>query len=126
MAYEAKPGTGTLFRNREKKSDRHPNLKGDALVEIDGQLYQLELAAWTKQSERAGKFLSLSVKLKGARQSTQPRPSEGRQYFHERIEKIGVPLDDDLDRSWGPPPAGDDDIPFVVPYDLSPTRRFRV
>jgi hypothetical protein len=27
----------------------------------------LDLAAWTKQTERAGKFLSLSIKLKGNR-----------------------------------------------------------
>jgi hypothetical protein len=35
------------------------------VVEINGQLYELDIAAWTKQSERAGKFLSLSIKLKG-------------------------------------------------------------
>ena len=65
MAYEARPGTGTLFSNRDKKNDKHPDLKGDALIEIDGQRYQIELAAWTKQSERAGKFLSLSINFEG-------------------------------------------------------------
>ena len=30
MAYEARPGSGTLFRNRDKRTDKHPDLKGEA------------------------------------------------------------------------------------------------
>ncbi|HKD69788.1 MAG TPA: hypothetical protein VKB84_23315 [Candidatus Binataceae bacterium] len=58
--------SGVLFQNREHaKNPKAPKLRGTGRVTIDGQQYELELAAWTKQSERAGKFLSLSIKLKG-------------------------------------------------------------
>jgi hypothetical protein len=104
MAWEAKPGTGTLFRNRDKKDTKHPDLRGDALVEIDGHQYPLEIAAWTKESQKAGKFLSLSIKLKGIRQ-----------HFDN-----GGSRDD-----WSQP-AEDEDIPFIVNFDISPERRFRL
>jgi hypothetical protein len=92
MAWTTKPGTGALFRNREKKNDRQPNLKGEAVVEIAGQLHTLELAAWSKESERAGKWLALTVKLKGDR-TNQRRPTTttaGRQR-----------ADQDLDDAFG-------------------------
>jgi hypothetical protein len=104
MPYEQRPGSGTLFRNREKKNPNHPDLKGDALVEIDGQLYQLELAAWTKQSERAGKFLSLSVKLKGDRDAGRPRASAQRRPNAADLER-GIVIDGDAQ-------PDDSDIPF--------------
>jgi hypothetical protein len=104
MGYEAKPGSGTLFRNKDRKAANHPNLKGSALLQLeDGRLVELELAAWTKESERAGKFLSLSVKLKGARQAS------GYQRFNERVAEMGTPIDDDMDRAFGPAPADDDE-----------------
>jgi hypothetical protein len=65
---------GTLFRNREKGNNlKAPDLKGDGLIEIGGHLYELDLAAWTKQTERAGKFLSLSIKVKKHRDAAQAR-----------------------------------------------------
>lgn len=33
MAYIPKPNTGTLWPNEYKKSDNHPDLKGDILIE---------------------------------------------------------------------------------------------
>jgi hypothetical protein len=113
MPYEQRPGSGTLFRNREKKNDKHPDLKGDALVEIDGQLYALELAAWTKQSELAGEFFSVSIRLKGQQQT---RPGNGRQHFNQRVAEMGMPVDAEgalLD---------DKNIPFALPGDASSTR----
>ena len=117
MSYEQRPNSATLFRNRDKKNDNQPDLKGDGAIEIDGQLYQIELAAWTKQSDRAGKFLSLSIKLKGERQSTQPRSNGGRQQFNNHVNQHGTAFDDE-----GAPPD-DKDIPFIVNGDVSPERR---
>lgn len=59
MAYELKEGQGSLFKNN-KVSEKAPDCKGSVL--INGQLY--EIAAWKRESERAGAWLSLSVKLK--------------------------------------------------------------
>lgn len=59
MAYELKEGQGSLFKNN-KVSVNAPDCKGSVL--INGQLY--EIAGWKRESERAGTWLSLSVKLK--------------------------------------------------------------
>jgi hypothetical protein len=88
--------------NRDKKSERHPNAKGDGNLTItadyinqhwDGQSYlavPLDLAAWTKQSDRAGKFLSLSIKLKGDQKSA-PRQAKAPSHPHD-----GQPEEEDL------------------------------
>jgi hypothetical protein len=68
MSWETKPGTGSLFRNRNKGGNQKaPNLKGEALIEINGQLYPVDIAARVKESEKAGRWLSLTIKLKEAR-----------------------------------------------------------
>jgi hypothetical protein len=67
MAFEQRPNSGTLFKNRDKKEPKHPDLKGDGLIEIAGTLYPVEIGAWTKETPKAGKFLSLSLKLKQSR-----------------------------------------------------------
>ena len=116
MVFEQRVNSGQLFRNRDKKTDKHPDLKGEALIEIDGQHYPLEIAAWAKESDRAGKFFSLSIKLKGERQSTQPRSNGGRQQFNNHVNQHGTAFDDE-----GAPPD-DKDIPFIVNIDVSPER----
>jgi hypothetical protein len=94
MPYEQRPNSGTLFRNPGKKDNaKAPDLKGNALVEINGQLYELDIAAWTKESERAGKFLSLSIKLKGDHDSARPSFNAKRRPYAEDLEH-GSPLDD--------------------------------
>jgi hypothetical protein len=98
MAYEQRPNSGQLFKNRERKNPNAPNLKGTGLLELeDGSLVELELAAWTKESPKAGKWLSLTIKLKDA--TRQTRQSNGRADFNRRVAELGTPVDDE-DRSW--------------------------
>jgi hypothetical protein len=79
MAYD-NSNSGVLFQNRDHAGNpKAPNLKGTGRITIDGREYELDLAAWSKQSERAGKFLSLSIKLKGDRQSGATPPNPRRQ-----------------------------------------------
>lgn len=70
MAYQQRVGTGSLFTNKKRSSDKAPNLKGTALVQIGNQVVQLELAGWSRESEKAGRWIALSVK------ATSARPSE--------------------------------------------------
>ena len=118
MPYKLKPGQGQLFRNREKKEDRHPNVKGNAMIDAsavhqylaehpDATTMPLELAAWTKESDRAGKWLSFSVKLKQDRDSTQSRSGGGREQFNKRVQEVGS----DIDAAFGDKPE-DSDISF--------------
>lgn len=60
MAYDD-TNSGALFRNKQKKTDRHPNLRGS--INIEGKEYWV--SGWTKEiknGENAGdKMISLSV-----------------------------------------------------------------
>jgi hypothetical protein len=109
MAYRQKPGQTNLFSNRDKTSDKHPDFKGECQVEIEGRLYPLDIAMWRKQSDRAGEFFSVSIRLKSQQQT---RPNAGRQHFNERVAQLGQPIDDDMDRAFGPAPADDEDLPW--------------
>lgn len=57
---------GSLFRNEDKKSEKHADYGGT--INVGGVEYYLN--AWIREGKR-GKFLSLSVKEK------QPRNSDG-------------------------------------------------
>ena len=62
MAYEQKPGQGSLFKNQPKDdkplSEKAPQYKGK-LMTPDGKLY--EIAAWVRQSANGTTYMSLSV-----------------------------------------------------------------
>jgi hypothetical protein len=62
MAYEKKEGSGALFKNSERKTDKHPEYRGDIL--IDGKEYWL--AGWVKEGKN-GKFFSLKATVKEER-----------------------------------------------------------
>jgi hypothetical protein len=68
VAYEQKPNTGTLFKNDQKNSDKHPSYKGSAV--IDGTDYWVSL--WKNTSEKTGEPI-----LKLAFEKKQPRGSDG-------------------------------------------------
>ena len=67
MAYQQKVGSGSLFKNKKRSSDKSPTLKGTALVQVGNQTVTLELAGWAKHSDKAGDWISLSVKATAAR-----------------------------------------------------------
>lgn len=68
MPFEQRPGQGNLFKNKHHtEGSKQPNLKGTALVQVGNQLVEVELAGWTRESEKAGKWISLSVKCKSVR-----------------------------------------------------------
>ena len=56
MAYEHKPGTGTLFINT-KTSDTQPDLKGE--LNIDGKI--IRIAAWKRQTKTGADMYSIKV-----------------------------------------------------------------
>jgi hypothetical protein len=58
MAYEMKPGQGSLFKNDQKKTDNHPNLKGKIMLP-NGEVRWM--SAWTKTTTAGEKWISLNV-----------------------------------------------------------------
>ncbi len=62
-----KTNTGTLFKNdREGRSERFPEYGGS--LNVDGQDYWV--SAWVKDGQK-GKFFSLAIKPKEARQESR-------------------------------------------------------
>jgi hypothetical protein len=68
MAYEPKPNTGSLFTNKWKKSQGHPDLKGDIYLDRallkelatsqTGSMIKVSIAGWNKIGS-SGDFVSL-------------------------------------------------------------------
>ena len=69
MAYEPKDMTGSLFKNDRKESDNHPDYKGSAL--INGVDHWLD--AWINTDRNGGKYMSLKLKPKEAREPQAPQ-----------------------------------------------------
>lgn len=62
MAYETKDNTGSLFINKRKEQDNHPDRQGSIMVE--GKEYWIN--GWLKKTQAGEAWLSLAVKLKTA------------------------------------------------------------
>lgn len=81
MAYEKRDMSGSIFANRDKRTETHADYTGDCL--IDGQEYWMN--AWKKSTKDGKTFLSFSFKKK------QPRSDAP-----ARQESKPVVIDDDL------------------------------
>ena len=60
MSFEQRDNSGSLFKNKKKTEEKHPNLTGQA--KIDGVDYWL--SGWTKETKDGDKWVSLSFKKK--------------------------------------------------------------
>lgn len=69
MAFEQRDMTGALFINDKRENERHPNAKGNAL--INGVEYWV--SAWTKTDRNGNKFQSLAFEEKGDRARSAER-----------------------------------------------------
>jgi hypothetical protein len=71
MAFEHKPGSGTLFPNDRKTADNQPDLTGEIKL-LDGTL--MRLAAWAKPGTK-GTFYSLKLSTPQQPGEAKPRPA---------------------------------------------------
>lgn len=69
MAYEQKNMEGSLFRAKEKASDKHPDSTGSAT--IDGVEYWL--SGWTNKRENGDKWVKLTFKRKDEAKREAPK-----------------------------------------------------
>jgi hypothetical protein len=73
MAFEHKPGSGTLFNNDRKTADNQPDMTGEIKLP-DGTL--MRLAAWRKDGTK-GPFYSLKLsEITKAAPAAKPAPAE--------------------------------------------------
>lgn len=76
MAYEARPGDGTLFKNEKKDSEKHPDYKGSLICPVCQAA--LWLSSWIKKAANKPAFMSISAqpKDKDAKPATQTYASD--------------------------------------------------
>ncbi|GAC1610292.1 MAG: hypothetical protein NVS3B3_18690 [Aquirhabdus sp.] len=72
MAYEAKAGSFSLFKNDRKEKDSHPDYRGDG-KDLNGN--DVWVSAWLKDSAK-GKFMSCSFQLKEQKAPTKAQPKQ--------------------------------------------------
>ena len=60
MAYEAKSGSFNLFKNKEKKEDKHPDYKGEG-KDLNGNV--ISVGAWINEG-KSGKYMKCTIEIK--------------------------------------------------------------
>jgi hypothetical protein len=58
MAYEMRPGSGSLFKNDRKEKETHPDLKGKVMLP-NGEVRWV--SAWKKKTAAGDTWLSLAL-----------------------------------------------------------------
>lgn len=72
MTYEQRPNEGTLWENRYKTSDRHPDKKGTLLITREllmqlvdqqgkGDSYLVEISAWERETREGKPIINLKI-----------------------------------------------------------------
>lgn len=85
MAYEVRPGQGTLFQ-ADKKSDNGPDVEGYLVLHRDVRAGErIRLAGWRKDTRDGKKMLSLKASDERARGEVQQQRRDPQR-----------PLDDDI------------------------------
>jgi uncharacterized protein (DUF736 family) len=71
MAFEQKPNSGAMFPNKDKKTENHPDMRGD--IHLDktflislmdkskNSLVKIAVSGWKKESSKGLKYLSLAA-----------------------------------------------------------------
>lgn len=61
---ELAEGSIMIFKNGQKKTDKHPSMKGTAMCKCDkcGQLTEQTMSLWPKSSKSGNTYLSGSIK----------------------------------------------------------------
>ena len=85
MAYEPKANSGSLFINDKKVADNQPDLRGSIhvdktmlqnLMAKPGNLVEISVAAWNKQSAKGTAYLSLAASEPYVKPQTTKQPWE--------------------------------------------------
>ena len=80
---QQRDNTGAIFKNDDKKSDNHPDYKGQAM--IDGSEYWISV--WINESKAGRKYMSVKfnpkdeVQSQGMKQAQQAMPMPGEPDF---------------------------------------------
>ena len=92
MAYEKRNGDFVLFKNENRKTDKHPHATGELL--LNGVTY--ELAAWAKPDRNGKTFWAGNAKVKGQRPVGRTQRDGDFDKPDADLKKPGVDFDDKI------------------------------
>lgn len=72
MSYENKPLSGALFKNENKRTEKHPDYRGP-FYGADGE--EMEISAWLRESKKGQRYMSIQVGPKWTPQEAR-KPQE--------------------------------------------------
>lgn len=82
--YQPKPNTWTLFANKYKKDETHPDYSGTALIELpDGTTAEFRLTAWKRNTKNNVKFIGGFIKPKEAQKTLLPADDSEKEHEWE-------------------------------------------
>lgn len=84
--YEQRDNSGSLFKNEEKESERHPDYSG--MCVING--VEMYMDAWLKTADSGRRWMSFSFKAKG--KSKDSKPEKQQPSRRQRDEDSDVPF----------------------------------
>jgi uncharacterized protein (DUF736 family) len=87
VTYEPKDMSFSLFPNKDKKTDKHPNLTGTAI--INGTAYFID--GWTNVDRNGNKYINGKLKPKGAQREAPAHHPDV-----DRRSGIGLPDEDEI------------------------------
>lgn len=102
MAYDMKPGQGSLFNNDKREKDSQPLLKGSVVLP-DGTACWI--SAWKKETAAGEPWFSLSIQPK------ERQPAAAESFRRSGGASGGFPGQSDRSGQRGPD-TFDDDVPF--------------
>jgi hypothetical protein len=79
MAFEHKPGRGSLFKNKNARDDKDPGYTGTGNIEGVGEVW---LNAWIDQTKSGEKYFSIAIKPKN------PKPDTSRSLKDEMADEV--------------------------------------
>lgn len=91
MAYETKDNTGSLFKNKRKEKETHPDYSGSC--RIDG--HDMWISAWLRDTKDGEKYFSFAFKRKDG---TADRPASPAVEFKAAVRQNfpDAQLDDEV------------------------------
>lgn len=99
--YITQPGSGQMFKNKFKNSDKHPDYKGEA-VTPDGE--KVQVAGWIQVDKTGEHFLSLKL---------QPEYKKPTATADDMLTPVPiVATETDTPTTTEPVKPNDDDLPF--------------
>ena len=68
-AFAHRPDSASMFKNRNRRTDKDPAWQGNGLLEVGKMLIEFRLSGWERESPKAGQWLALRLEVASVRKT---------------------------------------------------------